>query len=342
MQPDRYGLTPKSYLLINDGKGNFTDQTASLAPSLSELGMVTDAQWADVDGNGKPALVVVGEWMPIVILRNENGVWQPHLADSVGAVPPDQLSSSRWTGLWQSVAVADFDADGDLDLVAGNLGKNSFLKASEQQPISLYAKDFDASGSIDPIISHYRKGYDGLPREYPLAARDELIDQMSLMRRRFARYRDYSLVKMEELFPPPVFVGAVKKNAKQLASCYLENDGSGKFTLHELPIEAQFSPIHTLLAGDFDQDGSLDLLFGGNLFGVVPSLGRYDAQAVGWLRGLGKGQWQATSLADHGLDLEGQVNAIRPIKTMGSEAVLIGINNDRLRLWRTNSGKITP
>ena len=162
--PGSYPETPQSYILINDGKGNFSDQTENICPELSKAGMITDAAWVDLDLDNKNELVIVGEWMPVTVYKIENG----KLVNSTS-----KFFDKNYSGWWNKITVGDFNGDKRPDLIIGNMGLNTQFKASEKEPLEMYYKDFDNNGSVDPIFSFYIQG-----QRYPYLTRDELLGQL--------------------------------------------------------------------------------------------------------------------------------------------------------------------
>jgi len=314
-----YGLTPRSYLLENDGTGHFRDVTLDKAPALAEAGMVTSAAWVDYDHDGRLDLIVAGEWMPVRVFRQEGGRFVDRTAQAGLA------GTEAW---WNSVTVADLNGDGRPDLVLGNLGRNSYLQASPTEPARLYVGGFGHNGTLEQVLTFYKHGV-----SYPLAGRDELISLIPRLRSRYATYADFGAAHVEDIFPAEELAQATVREARMFASSVALNNGNGTFTLRPLPAEAQFAPIRAVLASDFDGDGRQDLLVGGNLYGVPPVLGRYDASYGLLLSGRGDGRFDAVDMERSGLVMEGQVRHIAWLRqTDGRRVIVVARNNDKLQV----------
>jgi hypothetical protein len=318
--PGTYGITPKSYLLVNDGKGNFTDETDRLSKGLRNTGMVTDATWADIDKDGKKDLIVVGEWMPVTIFKNYGNQLKELLQ-----VP----NSSGW---WNCIQSADFDGDGDVDFVIGNLGLNSLFKADLLHPVQLYVKDFDNNGQTESILTYYKS--DGI--SYPLALKSDLTTQIPSLNKKFLLYADYAGKTIDQIFSKEQINSAVKKEAVCFQTSLLINDGHGKFHLQSLPVEAQFSPIYGMLVKDLDDDGKKDIFLAGNFFSVPPQVGRYDANYGCMLKGDGRNNFTYVSPSKSGLFVKGEVRDITDIQTKKESYILIARNNDSLQIFKKN------
>jgi len=321
-----YGLIPKSHLLQNDGSGHFTDVTLEKAPELSEAGMVSSATWIDYDHDGKLDLVVVGEWMPVRVFHNENG----KLVDRT-----KEAGLSGTNGWWNSVQAVDLRGNGRQDLVLGNLGLNSYLRASLKEPARLYINDFSHSGggNLEQILTFYKNGV-----SYPLAGRDELVKKIPSLGSKFPSYKSFGASRVEDIFPAADLKQAQVREAYTFASAVALNNGNGTFTLQPLPTEAQFAPIYASLAGDFDGDGKTDLLVGGNFFGVPPILGRYDASYGLMLRGDGKGGFTPVDMEQSNLVIDGEVRDIKSLRgPHGAQLILVARNNDKVMILRQGS-----
>lgn len=302
--PWKYGLTPTSYLLENDGKGNFSIVTEKYAPELAKAGMVTDAEWIDYDKDGDPDLVVVGEWMPVTLFQNTG--------DSLVNVT-EQVGLEKTNGWWNCVIVDDLNEDGYVDLVAGNLGENSIIKATRSEPASIYISDFDNNGLVEQILCYYKLG-----KSYPMPIRPDIVKQIPYLRQKFPRHADYAGKQITEIFTEKQLNKAVVKKAYTFESSVFYGNAEGTFLRQPLPTEAQFSPVYAIMARDFDSDGVKDLLLAGNSYGVKPQLGRYDASYGTLLIGNGAGgstpldgsypmEFTAASALKSGLSLTGQV-----------------------------------
>jgi hypothetical protein len=314
-----YGLTPRSYLLENDGKGHFTDVTRDKAPALADAGMVTSASWIDYDNDGKLDLVVVGEWMPVRVFRQEHG----RFADRTQAAG---LAGTE--GWWNTVSAADVNGDGRKDLLLGNLGLNSYLRASAKEPVRLYVGDFFSTGVLKQVLTSYKGGV-----SYPIAGRDELLRLMPQLRTRFPTYASFGASRIEDILPSAELAKAKVLETHDFASAIAFNDGNGHFTLRNLPSEAQFAPVNAFIADDFDRDGHIDLLVAGNIYGAPPIFGQYDASKGLLLRGAGEGHFTAADLEATNLDIEGQVRHMALVRgAHGAKFIAVARNNETLEL----------
>ena len=323
--PWHYGEAPRSLLLQNDGHGHFTDVTKRLAPELERVGMVTDAEWRDVDGDGRPDLIVVGEWMPITIFRNAGG------GKLVRLKTTDLEHSEGW---WNRIVAGDFTGKGRVDFIVGNLGLNTRLHASEAEPTTMYVKDFDGNGVTDQIVSVYNHG-----TSYPIALRDELITALPYLRPRYPRYADYAGQTVTDIFSPAELAGATVKQAHTFATALVRNNGDESFTLVPLPLEAQLAPVYGILAQDLDGDGKPDLLLAGNFDGVQPEIGRMSASYGLALRGDGMGRFTPLPAAQTGFAVPGQARDIQRVRTRGGDLYLVARNNDRPLIFRSTGAK---
>lgn len=323
LTPGSYPIAPRSYLLRNDGKGNFADYTAIANEKLLNPGMVTDALWTDFDGDNDDDLIVVGEWMKIRMFKNTNGVLK-EITENAGTA-----NSQGW---WNVITPGDFDNDGDTDYLLGNFGLNSQLKASLDKPVELYVKDFDANGSLDPILCSYILG-----ESYPVFSKDDLVGQLNGLKSRYTSYSEYANEKITSIFTAEELSDASVLKATTFSSSYLENLGNSQFKLTPLPVPTQFSPIFGILVEDFNNDGNLDAVIGGNFFGTRVKYGRYDANKGNLLLGDGKGGFQTVENTTSGLKLDGEVRDIEILSTnKNSRILLFAKNNGPVKVYDIN------
>jgi hypothetical protein len=320
--PWRYGFDPRSVLLQNDGHGRFTDVTDQLAPELARVGMVTDATWTDVDGDGRLDLVVVGEWMPITIFHNAGG------GKLVRQATPGLNHSQGW---WNRIVAADLTGDGRVDLLVGNLGLNSRFQASAAQPATMYVKDFNGDGRVEQIVSIFHDS-----ASYPIAMRDELLGAIPALRVRYLRYADYARQTATDIFPAAELSGAVLKQASTFATALARNNGDGSFTLVPLPVQAQLAPVYGILAADVDGDGKPDLLLAGNFDGFQPEIGPMSASYGLFLRGDGAGAFTPVDAAHSGFFVPGQTRDIARVRTRRGVLYVVARNNDRPLVFRAS------
>ncbi|MBI5915539.1 MAG: VCBS repeat-containing protein [Bacteroidetes bacterium] len=311
--PGFYPKATQTCLLQNNG-GRFTDVCAEVAPVLSQIGMVNDLLWADLDGDKNEELIVAGEWLPVTVFKNQGG----KLTDATA-----RFGLENTNGWWNCVQAADLDGDGDLDLVAGNLGLNSRLKASETEPLRLFSNDFDKNGSLDPVLAYYNHG-----KLYPLPLRDMMVKQMPVLKKKFLYHRAYGEATLADVFPKKDLDAAQQFEAKTFATTYFENR-NGKFVAHSLPVEAQFAPCNQIIAGDYNADGHPDLLLVGNSYSSDVETGRYDASNGVLLIGDGKGNFTAVPNRYSGFWATKEAMDMATVKLAnGKTLYLIANNND--------------
>ena len=325
----KYGLTPPSHLLQNDGRGRFIDVTLEKAPALAAAGMVSSAAWVDYDNDGQLDLIIAGEWMPVRAFRQENG----QLVDRT-----TEAGLSGTNGWWNRVTAVDLNEDGRQDLVLGNLGLNSFIRASRTEPARLYVHDFFGNGTLEQILTFYNHGV-----SYPLAGRDELVRMMPQLRSRYPSYASFGASRIEDILPPSELRQATVLEAREFASAIALNRGNGSFDFRPLPNDAQYAPIYASLAEDFDGDGHTDLLVAGNFSGVTPVQGRYDASYGLLLHGDGAGHFEAVDLESSNLLIEGEVRHMALLRRAnGERLILVARNGDKLQILRPLRFRATP
>ncbi|MGB5499076.1 MAG: VCBS repeat-containing protein [Maribacter sp.] len=314
--PGRYPESPTSYILINDGKGNFTNQTDVLAPELQKLGMVTDAVWADINSDKTMDLIVIGEWMPISIFLNKDGRLENSTANYFEA---------PLKGLWNTLQVSDLNNDGKLDIIAGNMGTNTQFKVTSAEPAAMYFDDFDKNGSVDPIFTYYIQG-----KSYPYLTRDELLGQLAGLRSKFNSYKSYADATIEDIFSSEQLNEASKLIANSMETTLLLSSLENKFTIATLPEQAQYSPIYAINIGDFNKDGNDDILLLGNNHFFKLRLGKFDANYGTLLAGNGKGEFKYVNQIESGLDIRGAVKSSLLIE----DKLILGINNNSLKTYQ--------
>ncbi|ATP57602.1 RNA-binding protein [Pedobacter ginsengisoli] len=320
-KPGSFPLCSKSYLLRNESKGGevkFIDVTNQLSPDLENAGMVVSACWQDLNKDGYPELLIGGDWMPLKKFSNDKGVLR-YDKDS-------GLENSD--GMWSKIVPMDVNNDGAIDFVAGNCGLNNQFKVSGKQPMTIFASDFNNDGVLDPIMCYYIQG-----ENYPMASRDELLDQMVQLKKRFLNYSSYSDITIDKLYTPEQLSKSQQFYCKELETSILLNDGTGKFTIKKLPIEAQFSRAWGIVIDDFNKDGKEDILLSGNFYPYRVQLGQVDASLGLLLIGDGKGNFKPVAPYDSGLYIDGDVRNMIEIKG-DTKKIIVVKNNDNVQLLK--------
>ena len=325
VDPGNYPKPVSSFILRNDSKNGqvlFTDVTKTIARDLVNCGMVCDAIFTDFDNDGWPDLIMAGEWMSLAFLKNDHG----NFVNVTG-----QTGIGNIHGWWNSIVAGDFDHDGNMDYIVGNLGKNSYFRASMDYPVHAYGKDFDNNGIFDMIPSLYLPDQEGNKKEFPAHGRDDLLRQINNMRKKYPTYKSYAVAGMDQILPEADRKNALILEANEFESMLLRNDGNGTFTLVPLPKEAQFSMINGMVTEDFDGDGNLDLLVNGNDYGTDVSVGRYDAMNGLLMSGDGQNGFQSRSILQSGIFIPGNGKAL---------VKLSGANNQYLVAASQNRGPL--
>lgn len=315
----KYGLNPQSNFFINDGTGNFKNQSKRTMPDIVNLGMVTDAKWVDVDKDGFDDLVVAQDWGEIVVFKNEKG---RRLSTA------NKIKNS--SGKWNCLKPLDIDGDGDMDFIAGNIGENNKLWASTENPAYMDINDFDKNGILEQIISC--KTEDG--KTYPMVLKGELQRAVPSIKTKFIKYADYANKTISEIFVAEQMEGNLRKELQTTKSVILINDGKGNFTMKALPKEAQYSNIAAVEYGDFDKDGKLDLLLVGNFYDNLPEWGRFDTNYGLFLKGKVGLEFEVEKSSKSGFKTIGQVRKMAQVKSVNNKnIVILAKNNDKAQVF---------
>lgn len=322
--PKRYPYPADSYLLENVSSADgikFVNATEKRLPELSSLGLVTASTWIDFDADGWEDLVVVGEWMPIKFFKNDEGTFED---------VTDQLFPEASNGWWFDIQKGDFDNDGDLDLIVGNLGKNYKYQASEATPFKVYLNDFDNNNTPDIVLS-YEKG----ETEFPVRGRQCSSQQMPAIKAKFKDYNSFASASLKQIYTTKLLDESLSYEITSFASIYLEND-DGQFVAKNLPQLAQISSINKMLVEDFDADGHLDVVLAGNLYNSEVETPRNDASFGLFLQGNGAGDFSAKTMMESGLKIVGDVRGMELISKNGQRHILVAKNDDKLQLLKVN------
>jgi hypothetical protein len=317
LQSEAYGFPRNGYILNNDGAGNYTNVSNDIAPDLKEIGMITDAKWADIDNDKDLDLIVVGEWMPIAFFINDQGRYNRR----------DLMPQSN--GWWNVLEIEDLNGDGMLDLILGNHGLNSRFKASEERPLHMLVKDFDRNGTIEQIICQFEGD-----KLFPLSLRHDLSMQIPSIKKKYLKYDSYKDQEITDIFGSKGLNGALDLTASHLASTIFLNKGLMEFEKMDLPDEVQYSCVYTVEVADFNFDGYSDILFGGNLYDVKPEMGQYDASYGTLLIGNGSGQFVIKGQAASGIILDGSVRNLSFIDTKEGKMLLVANNNAQIQAYQ--------
>ncbi len=318
--PHEYPFPAQSYILENKtekGIVKFADVTEKVAPQLSKAGMVTSAFCTDIDKDSWPDLIVAGEWMPVCYYHNDHGKFSK-----------TEIEGTK--GWWFSITGADFDKDGDMDLVGGNLGLNFRYKASAAKTFDVYAADFDHDGKSDLALCYYQGD-----KQYPVRGRECYLRQNPGLAVRFPTYKSFAEATIADIYTKKVLKESLHLQAETFASCYFENTGNGKFIMHQLPVEAQLSSINDMIIYDFDGDGNLDILAAGNLYNVEVVTPRNDAGIGILLKGDGKGHFTPVPYALSGFFAPGDVKSLALVHINNKDKnILVGNNNDSMHIFK--------
>ena len=325
VRPFYYPLPVDSYILINNGMGSFRLGDNTIAPFLKEIGMISDALWTDADNDGWVDLLLAGEWAPLILIRNNAG----KLTDTI------QIGGKGAVGWWNSLASVDFDLDGDMDYVAGNLGRNSLIKTGAGSPVSIYAGDYDNDMRLDLIPTAYYLSESGDMREYPFFGRKDMEKQLREFSKLFHGHKEFGLATVDEVMSKLPDVTQLHLQANYQLTSVIENKGGGEFEVRELPAEAQLAPVFGMLTGDFTNDRLPDILLTGNDYGNEIGNGRYDALNGLLLQGDGSGNFKPLPMQYSGIIIPGDGKSLARLQVSDSEMVILcGQNRGKLGIFR--------
>ena len=327
LQPQKYPQSPRSYILQNN-HGKFTDVTKSVNPSLEFPGMITAALFTDFNNDKKTDLILCGEYTVVRFFQNINN----QLVETTGST-----GLSNMGGLWRSLQQADIDKDGDMDYIAGNMGLNNRFHIAPERPMMLYAKDIDKNGFFEIVPAYYIKDRDNRYQLFPALDRNQLAEEVPIVKKKYLLHANYAKVSMEQLKNDFGAEDWMELKCEITASIWIENMGGGKFKTHALPTAAQLAPINSIVSEDVDGDGNMDLVVAGNEYQTAYSTGRYDASYGLVLRGNGKGNFTALNPVTSGLIIDGDVKDMKMIHAKNRVKLLLAAPNDsKLKMFSLN------
>ncbi|MCR9226274.1 MAG: VCBS repeat-containing protein [Flavobacteriaceae bacterium] len=321
-RPLSYGLPESGYILENDGKGNFKSVLGIKVSDLTDIGMITDASWFDIDRDGDDDLVLVGDWMSIKVFINTHGTLQD---------ATDTWGFTNEKGFWNVLHKSDVDKDGDYDLIVGNLGTNTMLRASRDNPVSMYVNDFDGNSKIDHIITVGKNG-----KSYPVAQKKDITGQLTYLRKRYLKSEDYALQTVQDIFKEEQIENSLRLDVLSTASAIFWNE-NGHFEKQELPYEAQLGPVYAIETEDLDGDGNNEIILGGNLFKAKPQIGIYSGLQGVVLKYLGDKKFESISATNSGFFVRGEIRDIKRIELDGKKSLLVSRNNDTIKLFKATT-----
>ena len=315
--PGQYGVPPRHFIYKNDGRGNFTDVSRMVTPNLQRLGMVTDAIMANVTGDEKPELIVVGEWRNPIIFEIKDGEFIPV-----------NSNLKDYSGWWYALQADDVDGDGDLALIMGNRGENFYFSGTQEQPAKLWVSDFDQNGTVEKIVTRSigRK-------DMPVPMKKELTGQIPSLKKKNLKHVDYAEKSIQDLFTPEVMKNAIAMEGNYFKSAVALNEGNGQFKMVPLPKEVQFSCVCGIWCGDLNKDGKDDLVMAGNDDGFMPQFSKLDAGFGYVLLNRGNGEYERVENRKSGFSIRGSVKSIQPLTIKGKKYLLATVNNEAPRLF---------
>lgn len=314
--PWEYGKVPDSYLLQNDGTGKFIDVTDKVSPGLKMAGFIKDANWVDINNDGRKDLVLAMEWDGVSVFLNNKGSFSKQYITSL-------------KGWWNFILPCDLDNDGDIDFIAGNQGLNSQLTASKDQPVRMYFYDFDGNGKKEQVLTYYLDN-----KELPFTNKSDLEKQLPEIKKRFLYAKDFANASLKEIFGGEKLKKAEVFSANYFSNAILINDGNMNFEVRPLPWEAQLTAYKTAAILDINKDNLPDIILGGNYYSNNIQLGRYDADFGSVLLNKGKGNFKYEEL--NGIKIKGEIRHLQKIRLAANkEAFIVAKNNDSLKLIST-------
>ncbi|RYY57758.1 MAG: CRTAC1 family protein [Chitinophagaceae bacterium] len=324
-QPYNYSRIPQSYLLSNDGKGHFTDVTAQMAPALKAIGMVTAADWGDLDKDGLPELIVTGEWMSTHVFSFNRKSGRMEEWKKTGL--------EKLKGWWKSVKAADLNGDGFADLVIGNIGQNFYLRPNQDQAVKFWVNDYDNNGNTEGFLTRTIAG----KRDVPVFLKREVTDQFPALKKQNLKHEDFAGKTIQELFPAALLDKSRVEEFNYTSSVVAINDGKGGFTITELPQQVQLSSVNSIYIADVNQDKTPDLILGGNMFTFQPQFGRLDGSYGHVLANDGKGTFSALPYAQSGIQVREQIRNIATLKGRDRNYLVMVRNNATPKVYEVNN-----